>query len=358
MLPKNLPAIDVKSLNKCFACDQDNPIGLKLKFTWDGETAIAQFSPTEFHQGWQGILHGGIIYTLLDEAMAYVAYFQNLNTVTAKSEVRFKQAVSIHEPLLISATTTRRTRKLLETKAVISLKDGTEVAEGSAVLYVLHQHPPLRGVLWDMDGVIANTAPFHFEAWRDTFRQRHVEFTEENFKHSFGLRNDSIIRKILGNEVSAEDIEAIARDKEANFRHRLPRHLSPLPGVTQLLKALKEAGFKMALASSAPKENLDLLTRNLGIDDYFDTIVSDKEVNEGKPSPQLFLLAAEKLKVLPHNCIVIEDAIAGVEAAKAARMKCIAVTNTHSRESLSQADLVVDTLEQVELSTLENLLRR
>jgi len=355
MLPKNLPAIDAKSLNQCFACGQDNPIGLKLKFSWDGKTARAEFTPTELHQGWQGVLHGGIIYTLLDEAMAYVAYFQGINTVTAKSEVRFKQPVPTQKPLLISATTAKRTRKLLETKATLSLKDGAEVAEGSAVLYVFRQDSSPRAVLWDMDGVITNTAPFHFEAWRETFGQRGIEFTEEDFRQNFGLRNDSIIRGIMGNKVSDEDIKTIAQDKEANFRRRLPRHISPLTGVVQLLKSLKEAGFRIALASSTPKENLNLLTRNLGIDKYFDAIVSEEDVTEGKPSPQPFLLAADRLKVPPSNCVVIEDAIAGVEAAKAAGMKCIAITTTHPRDSLSQADLVVDSLEQVELNTIGSL---
>lgn len=356
MLPKNLPAIDLKSINQCFACGKDNPIGLKLKFAWDGETAKAEFIPTELHQGWQGIVHGGIICTLLDEAMAYVAYFQGLNSVTAKTEVRFKQAAPIHETLLISATTVKKTRKLLEAKATITLKDGTKIAEGSALTYILNQQPPSQGILWDMDGVIANTAPFHFQAWRDTFTKRGVKFTKEDFDHTFGLRNDSIIRKILGKKISAEDIEVIAQEKEANFRHRLPPALQPLPGVIQLLKALKDAGFKMALASSAPKENLDLLTLKLGVKEYFDAVVSDKEAKKGKPSPDLFLLAAEKLKVPPHNCIVIEDAIAGVAAAKAAQMKCIAVTNTHPKESLIQADIVVDSLEQVDTSIIQQLL--
>ena len=79
MLPKNLPAINSKSLNQCFACGQDNPIGLKLKFSWDGKTARAEFTPTELHQGWQGVLHGGIIYTLLKTLVAspQIGMFQN-----------------------------------------------------------------------------------------------------------------------------------------------------------------------------------------------------------------------------------------------------------------------------------------
>ncbi len=357
MLPKDIPGIDAKNLNQCFACGQDNPIGLKLKFSWDGKTAKAEFTPSELHQGWNEILHGGITCTLLDEAMTYVAYFQGWNTVTARSEVRFKQPIPINQTLLVSATCTRNTRKIIETKSTLTLKDGTEVAEGSAVLYVFRQNSLSKAVLWDMDGVIANTAPFHFAAWHETFHDRDVDFSEEDFKHSFGLRNDSIIRNILGAGISTKEIEAIARDKEANFRRRLPRHLQPLSGVIKLLKGLKKAGFKMAIATSTPKENLYLLTRSLGINDYFSAVISDEDVTEGKPSPQPFLLAAQRLKVLPHNCVVIEDAIAGVQAAKAAGMKCIAVTTTHSRDSLCQADLVVDSLEQVELSTVESLLK-
>lgn len=147
MLPKNLPAIDTKNLNQCFACGQDNPIGLKLKFTWDGTTARAEFTPTEFHQGWSNVVHGGIIFTLLDEAMTYVTYFQGLNSVTAKSEIRFKQTASLHKPLLISATTTKKTRKLAEIKGTITLKDGTEIAEGTALMYIFAQQSLPRGVL-------------------------------------------------------------------------------------------------------------------------------------------------------------------------------------------------------------------
>ncbi len=355
MLPKDLP-IDTKNLNHCFACGPNNPIGLKLKFTWDGTTATAEFIPTELHQGWTNIVHGGILFTLLDEAMSYVTYFQGLSSVTAKTEVRFKQVAPIHQPLLISATTVKKTRKLLEAKSIITLKDGTEIAHGSALMYIFAQNPSPRAVIWDMDGVIADTAPFHFQAWQKTFSQRGVQFTEEDFNHTFGLRNDSIIRKILGDKISPQDIEAIAQEKEAIFRSLLPPSLPPFPGVISLLKALKEVGFKIALASSAPKENLNLLTTNLGIRNYFEVIVSDKEVTEGKPNPQLFLLAAERLKVPPQNCLVIEDAIAGVKAAKAANMKCIAVTNTHPRESLNQADLIVDSLEQVNIKIIEKLL--
>ena len=111
----------------------------------------------------------------------------------------------------------------------------------------------------------------------------------------------------------------------------------------------------MAIASSAPAENIRLIARGLGIDNYFQAIVWGREVMEGKPSPQGFLLAAQKLGIEPGNCIVIEDAVAGVAAAKSAGMKCLAVTTTHPKENLQEADMILGTLEEVDLDDLEKL---
>ena len=111
----------------------------------------------------------------------------------------------------------------------------------------------------------------------------------------------------------------------------------------------------MAIASSAPMENIQLIIRGLGIDDCFQAIVWGREVAEGKPSPEVFMLAARKLGVEPRDCVVIEDAVAGVAAAKSAAMKCLAVTNSHSRNSLQEADLIVDTLEAISVRHLAGL---
>jgi len=214
-----------------------------------------------------------------------------------------------------------------------------------------------RAVIWDMDGVIVDTAPYHLKAWQEAFSKRRVKFTEADFRYSFGQRNDTIIKSTLGEDTSQELIEAISREKEEYFRHRIQQHIQPLPGVLELMKSLKKRGFKMALASSAPTENIALLTRSLGIDSCFQAIISDKDVTKGKPDPQGFKLAARKLGVKPANCIVIEDAVAGVTAAKRAGMHCLAVTNTHPGTSLTAADLIVDTLEKVSVNDLEGLIK-
>jgi beta-phosphoglucomutase family hydrolase len=212
----------------------------------------------------------------------------------------------------------------------------------------------LEAVLWDLDGVIADTGIYHYQAWVDVFSKRGKTFTKEQFMQHFGQRHDTIIHSVLGN-VSKEDFDAITEEKQENYRQRVARNIKPLPGAIELIKSLGKNGIKTAIASSAPPENVDIIIKGLGIQDCFDAYARGTEVAEGKPSPLVFLLAAEKLGVEPAKCLVIEDAIAGVAAAKSAGMKCIAVTNSHPRDKLKQADLVVDTLENVSVSNLKKL---
>lgn len=206
-----------------------------------------------------------------------------------------------------------------------------------------------KAVIWDMDGVIADTAVLHFRSWQYAFGKKNINFSEEDFKHHFGQRNDTIIRDTAGSGVSIDIMEEIAEDKEDFFRREAVDGLRSFPGVIGLLKGLKESGILCAVASSAPLENVSLILNCLGIEKYFQAVVYGKEVAEGKPSPQIFLAAARKLGIEPEDCTVIEDAVAGVQAAKAAGMRCIAVTNTHSYQSLVQADLVVSSLAEVKL---------
>ena len=347
-----MPNLNVDySSRLCFACGENNPIGLKLKPVYDGEKVRAEFTPREYHQGWDNAVHGGILYTLLDEVAAYAIlccgiYFG----VTAKSEVKFKQIAPINEPIQISAWVTKLTRRLVETKGVLALKDNTVIAEGSSLFYVFAQSK--KTILWDMDGVIVDSNAFHFAAWQETFAKRGIEVTKEGFNKLFGIRNDSITRNILGGEPREEEVETIAQEKETNFRRKIKGNVKPLPGAIKLLDMIKKGNFKQALVSSAPEENIALILGELNLEGFFNCIVFGKEVVESKPSPRIFLLAAEKLKVEPKDCIVIEDSPFGVKAAKAAGMRCLAVTNTHPKQELEEADKVVDSLEEIELITL------
>jgi beta-phosphoglucomutase family hydrolase len=213
-----------------------------------------------------------------------------------------------------------------------------------------------RAVIWDMDGVLVDTAPFHLKTWQETFQKKGVTFTEDDFRRNFGQRADAIVRNTLGQALSQDEVDAIVEQKNRNFRRAVRHSIKPLPGAIELIKLLAESGFRIALASSAPVENIRLLTETLGIYHLFQSIISGRDVPESKPSPQLFLLAARRLGVAPENCVVIEDAIAGVTAARRAGMHCVAVTSTNSRERLQEADLIVDTLESVTVEELERLL--
>jgi len=213
----------------------------------------------------------------------------------------------------------------------------------------------LEAVLWDLDGVIADTGIYHYQAWQDVFGKRGVTFTEEQFMRHFGQRHDTIIRTALGSNISAEEFNAITSEKQENYRRRVVNNIRPLPGAVELIRSLNQYGIKTAIASSAPPENIEIIIRGLGIEDCFQAIARGTDVAEGKPNPEVFLLAAAKLGVEPGSCVVIEDAIAGVAAARKAGMKCVAVTNSHPRNSLKQADLIVDTLEDLSVSDLAKL---
>ena len=127
-----------KDLAMCFGCGQDNPIGLKLKFNWDGKIASAQFTPDKLHQGWSRLVHGGIITVLLDEAMAYAALFYGVNTVTANMQAKFRHPAPIDKPLFITGSVINKTRRLVETRATVSLIDGTLIAEGTATQFIIN----------------------------------------------------------------------------------------------------------------------------------------------------------------------------------------------------------------------------
>ena len=143
---RKLDGIDTsqESFDTCFGCGVDNPYGLKLRFEQDGDSARAEFTLSEHYEGWYGHAHGGILCTILDEAMAYT-YFPKTKGVTARVEVRFRRPAPTGVPMVVTARLARRTRKLLKTEATITLKDGTVIAEGTGQAYVVYDDPPSRG---------------------------------------------------------------------------------------------------------------------------------------------------------------------------------------------------------------------
>jgi beta-phosphoglucomutase family hydrolase len=210
-------------------------------------------------------------------------------------------------------------------------------------------------VIFDMDGVLADTEPFHYESWVKMATEIGVEFTREIFKETFGQQSPTITRKLVGSEVEETLVEQWSSLKEKYYREMVREKLVPLPGVIRIIKQLKSAGFKLAVGSSGPPENVELLLTQLKIKSFFDVIITAADVQKGKPEPEVFLNAAEKLNINPKNCIVIEDAPVGLEAAKSAGMISIALATTHNKAELIGAHLVIRDLSEITIKDIKNL---
>lgn len=202
-----------------------------------------------------------------------------------------------------------------------------------------------KAVLWDLDGVLVDSAPFHFQAWQELFQSVGKGFAEADFGRTFGLRNDAILTDILGELTSAE-VERLAQRKEGLYRDKVAGRVVAIPGAIDVLRRLQQRGRKIAIVSSTTRENVRVVLSSLGLEGVFEAVVAEEDAPKGKPDPQGFLVAAEKLGVAAAECVVIEDAPGGVEAAKRAGMRCIGVTTSRPREALASADLVVDRLEE------------
>jgi HAD superfamily hydrolase (TIGR01509 family) len=212
-----------------------------------------------------------------------------------------------------------------------------------------------QGVLWDMDGVLVDTGQAHFQSWVDVLSEYDIPFSREFFRDTFGMNNAGILSILLGDRLTPELLYEIADRKETLFREAVRGSVEPMPGVIPWLERLQEAGFRQGIASSAPVANIDTLVDELGVRTSFDVIVSGVDL-PGKPEPVLFLKVADMLHVLPERCVVVEDAVAGVEAAKRAGMGCIAVTTTSPASALGAADIVVDRLDDLPQDTFQRLL--
>jgi beta-phosphoglucomutase family hydrolase len=212
-----------------------------------------------------------------------------------------------------------------------------------------------KGVIWDLDGVLVDTAEPHFLSWMETLPKHGLDFSRERFRKTFGMNNTGVVRDLLGREPSREMMQEIIREKEGIFRDAIRGQVEPLPGVREWLERLQTSGFRQAIASSAPLENIDAIVDELALRRYFDAIVSAAEM-PSKPDPAVFLEAARQIDVPPERCIVVEDSLPGVEGARRAGMKSLAVATTHPAEALQKADLVAVRLNELPVDAFDKLL--
>lgn len=199
-------------------------------------------------------------------------------------------------------------------------------------------------VIFDVDGVLVDSYQAHFQSWQQMLGEKDVEFSESQFRATFGRTSRDIIAELYSGKLTDTEIAELDNRKEALFRDLLQQNFLAIEGATDLVEALANAGLKLAVGSSAPAENVAVTLKCLGCEDLFTARVSGGDVTRGKPDPQVFLLGAERLGVAAEQCVVVEDAPAGVEAANSAGMTSIALTGTATRDELAHADLVVESL--------------
>jgi beta-phosphoglucomutase family hydrolase len=213
-----------------------------------------------------------------------------------------------------------------------------------------------RAIIWDMDGVIADSGDAHFQAWQALFAERGSVVTREQFEATFGMANPAILRQWVGEDTSKDVLQRLGARKEQLFRQMVEKHVHILPGVEKWLARACAQDFRQACASSGEMANIVAVLAALNVVQYFDALLSGAFLPKSKPDPAIFLQAAAAVGAEPAQCVVIEDGTVGVEAAKRAGMRCIAVTTTHPADKLSDADLVVDSLEELAPDTFERLL--
>ena len=215
----------------------------------------------------------------------------------------------------------------------------------------------LKGAIFDLDGVIVNTVPLHFKAWKAMFSDYKKDFTFEDYKNKVdGIPRIDGAKAIL-TDLSAEELEKAAAKKQIYFLQLLEKEgINVYESTVKLVKEFYAQQIKRAVISSS-KNCLPIL-RKARLVDLFDVIITGNDISRGKPNPDIFLLAAQRLYLEPQECIVFEDAVLGVEAAKRAGMKCIGIDRYNNPQRLSKADYIVKDLSELNAQKIKEIFSR
>ena len=192
----------------------------------------------------------------------------------------------------------------------------------------------LKGFIFDMDGVVVDNHKYHFKAWMEFSQKYNFELNDQIYRDKFnGKTNKDLFQMIFGN-ISQEQMDAYAQEKESNYQKLYEAEMKPLKGLIDFLEFLNAHQYKVALGTSAPTSNVDFTLDKLFLRKYFHVIVDGPQVSKGKPDPQVYLMCAAKLGLDPKNCVVFEDSLAGLESGMRAGCKIVGVATSHEAYEL------------------------
>ena len=211
-------------------------------------------------------------------------------------------------------------------------------------------------VIFDMDGVICHTNPYHSIAFREFFASRNLSPTDEDFaRHMFGKSNSYILSHFLERPIAGAELLELEDEKESLFRKIYEPYVDPIAGFIPFLHDLKKNGVKLGVGTSAPRANMDLILGKVAITSLFGSLMASENVTKHKPDPEVYVKSASNLGVNPDQCVVFEDSFSGVSAAKNAGMRVVGVLSSHTIHELPVCDLYIPDYQEMSFNKVQEL---
>ncbi len=213
-----------------------------------------------------------------------------------------------------------------------------------------------QAVIFDLDGTLIDNNAYHIKAFKAFYDKIGKPFTIEEYKqHINGRVNREIFDYVFNTTLSPEQSEAYTNEKEGLYRELYAAHIKPIDGLIDFLEALEQAKIPKAIATSGVIPNINFMFEHIPIRNYFHSVIDSTQITIGKPHPEIFLKAALSVNAVPSECIAFEDSVAGIKSAKAAGMKVVVLTTTHTADEMKGADLVIKDYTEISLTKLREL---